>query len=183
MNCCGGLKPPLVSPAGRSEVWFEPRRAYEPFDLDGPRFRAAVGRYEERADDLLAELHYGLVLGSEAVVEQWRQRLSGRRDRERPQLQALQGHGSLEERLTHYAGRLGLGAEEVAELAHPVRHRERPERDALMYLLWREGRFRLGQIAPYFGVGYAAVSQACRRTERRLETDRRFQRMLRAAMQ
>jgi hypothetical protein len=58
MNCCGGLKPPLVSPAGRSKVWFDPRRAYEPFDLDGPRFRAAVGRYDERADNLLAELHW-----------------------------------------------------------------------------------------------------------------------------
>jgi hypothetical protein len=94
MNCCGGLKPPLVSPAGRSKVWFDPRRAYEPFDLDGPRFRAAVGRYDERADNLLAELHCGLVLGSEAVVEQWRRRLAGRGDRERPQLQALQSRGS-----------------------------------------------------------------------------------------
>jgi len=45
----------------------------------------------------------------------------------------------------------------------------------MMYLLWGEGRFRLGQIAPHFGVGYSAVSQACRRVERRLKTDRSLQ--------
>jgi chromosomal replication initiation ATPase DnaA len=68
----------------------------------------------------------------------------------------------------------------LAELLRPVRHRERPFRDALMYLLWREGRFRLGQIAPHFGVSYSAISQACRRVENRLETDRRFRRKLNA---
>ena len=63
------------------------------------------------------------------------------------------------------------------------RHRERATRDALMYWLWREGRFRLGQIAPHFDVGYAAVSQACRRTERRLENDRQLQRLLRGRIE
>jgi len=47
-----------------------------------------------------------------------------------------------------------------------------------MYLLWREGRFRVGQIAPHFGVGYSAVSQACRRIERRLETGHDLQSVL-----
>jgi hypothetical protein len=51
----------------------------------------------------------------------------------------------------------------------------RDERDALVYLLWREGWFRLRQIAPHFAVGYTAVSQACRRTERHLEKDRKWQ--------
>jgi hypothetical protein len=37
----------------------------------------------------------------------------------------------------------------------------------------------LGQIGPPFGVGYAVVSQACRRAERRLEKDRQWQRLLR----
>ena len=164
-------------------AWFDRRRVYEAFDLDGARFRAAVGRYDERADDLLSQLYYGLVLGSPAVVEQLRERLAGRRDRERPQLQALQSHGSIPQRLAHYARRLGIGRQELEELSHPVRHRERATRDALMYLLWREGRFRLGQIAPHFGVGYAAVSHACRRTERRLEKDRKWQRLLRDSLE
>jgi hypothetical protein len=42
---------------------------------------------------------------------------------------------------------------------------------------------RLGQIAPHFGVGYAAVSHACRRTERRLERDRKWQRRLRGCLE
>jgi len=53
----------------------------------------------------------------------------------------------------------------------------------LLYLLWREGRLRLGQIAPHFGVGYGAVSRACRRTERRLQTDRKFRRTLEAIIE
>ena len=35
-------------------------------------------------------------------------------------------------------------------------------------LLWRQGRFRLGEIGLAFGVKDSAVSQACRRAERRL---------------
>jgi REP element-mobilizing transposase RayT len=163
--------------------WFERRLVYEAFDVDESRFRAAVGRYDEREDALLSQLYYGLVLGSPAVVEQLRQRLAGRRHREQPQLQALQSHGSIPERLAEYARRLGIGTPELEELSRPVRHRERATRDALMYLLWREGRFRLGQIAPYFGVGYAAVSHASRRTERRLEKDRKLQRLLRGIME
>jgi len=160
-------------------AWFDPRRVYEALDLDGPRFRAAVARYDERDDDLLAHLRHGLVLGSPAVAAQLRRRLAGRRDRERPQLQALQSPGSLPRRLAAYARRLEIHPRELQDLLHPVRHRERPLRDALIYLLWREGRFRLEQIGPHFGVGYAAVSQACRRTERRLEQDRQLQRRLR----
>jgi putative transposase len=161
-------------------AWFDRRLVYERFDLDGKGFRLAVGRYDEREDDLLSRLYGGLVLGSDDVVERLRARLAGRRDRELPQLQALQSHGSVPDRLAEYARRLGIGKQELDRLSRPVRHRARSTRDALMYLLWREGRFRLGQIGPHFGVGYAAVSQACRRTQRRLETDRPLQRRLRA---
>jgi len=47
--------------------------------------------------------------------------------------------------------------------------------------LWRAGRYRLGQIAPHFGVSYAAVSQACRRVERRLNEDPKFRRTVETA--
>lgn len=161
-------------------AWFDRRLVYEQFDMDGKSFRQAVRRYDERRDDLLSSLRYGLVLGSPTVVEDLRRRLRGQRDPEKPQLQAIQAHGSIPERLTEYAGRLGIGTRELAELLRPIRHRERPSRDAMMYLLWQEGRFRLGQIAVHFGVGYSAVSQACRRVKRRLKTNRKFKTMLRA---
>jgi putative transposase len=161
-------------------LWFDRRRVYEQFDLDGKRFRDAVRGYDEEGDGLLSHLYYGLVLGSPAIVEDVRQRLRRQREPEKPQLQALHAHGSVPERLSEYAGRLEISKEELAELVRPVRHRERPYRDALMYLLWQEGRFRLGQIAPHFGVGYTAVEQACRRAERRLKTDHKFRRVLQA---
>ena len=160
--------------------WFDRRLVYEQFDMDGQRFREAVRRYDERQDDLLSRLYYGLVLGSPAVVEELRRRLEGQRDREKPQLHALASHGSIPERLAEYAGGLGVETQELAELLRPVRHCERPVRDALIYLLWREGRFRLGQIARHFGMGYSAVSKACGRVEDRLKTDPQFRRMLQA---
>ncbi|MHC4354314.1 MAG: transposase [Planctomycetota bacterium] len=161
-------------------AWFDRRLAYEQFDMNGKDFRDAVRRYDERKDDLLSRLYYGLVLGSTDVVEELRGRLKGQQDREKPQLQALRSHGSIPQLLTEYARRFGIGAKELTELLGPVRHRERPSRDAMMYLLWREGRFRLGQIAPHFGVSYSAVSQARRRVESRLSTDQRFRRKLNA---
>jgi chromosomal replication initiation ATPase DnaA len=56
-------------------------------------------------------------------------------------------------------------------------------RDVLMYLLWRQGRFRLGEIAEHFGVGDSAVSHACRRIEQRLQTDRKLQNQLKKLLQ
>jgi len=162
-------------------AWFDRRLVYEQFDMDGKSFRAAVRRYDERQDDLLSRLYYGLALGSAQSVEELRRRLQGQQDREKPQLHALGSHGSIPERLAQYAHRLGIDAQELAELSRPSRRRERPNRDALMYLLWRDGHFRLGQIAPHFGVSYAAISQACRRAEQRLKTDRNFRRRLEAA--
>ncbi|OHB77879.1 MAG: hypothetical protein A2Z25_07875 [Planctomycetes bacterium RBG_16_55_9] len=159
--------------------WFDRRLAYEQFAMGGKSFREAVRLYDERQDDLLSRLCYGLVLGSPKVVERLRRRLRGQRGLEKPQLQAIQAHGSVPESLAGYARKLGIGKKELAELLRPIRHRERPFRDAMMYLLWREGRFRLGQIAPHFGVDYSTVSQACRRVERRLKTDRNFRTILR----
>lgn len=163
-------------------AWFDRRLVYERFDVDGKRFREVVRRYDDQGDDLLSRLFYGLVLGSPTAVEQLRRRLEEHQDQEKPQLQALRSHGSISERLTDYACSFGIGTKELDELLRPIRHRERLSRDALMYLLWREGRFRLGQIAPHFGVSYSAVSQACRRVERRLETDRRFNSKLKKIM-
>jgi putative transposase len=162
-------------------AWFDRRPVYEQFDLDARGFRRAVRQYDEGRDDLLSNLYYGLVLGSAAVVEELRKRLEGRRDREKPQLQALRSHGSIEDRLAELCRRLGIKAGDREELLRPTRHVERPERDVLIYLLWREGGFRLGQIAECFGVGGSAVSHACRRAEQRLEKDPKLRKIVEAA--
>jgi hypothetical protein len=46
--------------------------------------------------------------------------------------------------------------------------------------LWQDGRFRLCQIAQLFRVDYSAVSQARRRCETRLQTDRKLRSALQA---
>ncbi|MBP8305142.1 MAG: transposase [Phycisphaerae bacterium] len=152
-------------------TWFDPRPVYELFDLDGRGFRRAVRCYDERADDLFSSLYYGLVLGSLEVVEELRQRVQGVIQPDQPQLHALQSHGTVDECLADYRRELGIQAQEYASLLPPIRHQERPLRDVLMYLLWREGRFRLAEIGSAFGVKYSAVSQACRRAEHDLKTD------------
>jgi REP element-mobilizing transposase RayT len=162
-------------------AWFDRRLAYEQFDLDARGFRQAVRQYDEGRDDLLSSLYYGLVLGSPAVVEGLRKRLERRRDREKPQLQALRSHGSMEDRLAELCRRLGIKAGDQAKLLRPTRHVERPERDVLIYLLWREDGFRLGQIADRFGVGGSAISHTCRRVEQRLKTDRKLRSVVEAA--
>ena len=68
------------------------------------------------------------MLGSEAVVEQLRQRVQGRPQADEPQWRALQSHGTMEEHL----GRYQL-TPEVDSM--PIRRRERPLRDMPMYLL------------------------------------------------
>jgi chromosomal replication initiation ATPase DnaA len=114
-------------------------------------------------------------------VDDLRRRLSGQRNDEKPQLRALRSHASIPERLSEYARGLGIGPQQIAEFSRPIRRRQRPDRDAVMYLLWRAGRCRLGQIAPHFGVSDAAVSQACRRVERRLNEDPKFRRTVETA--
>ncbi len=164
-------------------AWFDARLVYEQLDLDARGFRQAVRRYDERADELFSSLHYGLVLGSEAVVEELRQRVQGLREPDKPQLRALQSHGTIQEHLAEYRRRLRIDSQEYASLLRPIRHRERPMREVLIYLLWRQGRFRLGEIAEHFGVGESAVSHACRRAEQRLQTDRQLQSQLKALLQ
>lgn len=161
-------------------AWFDRRAVYEQLDLDARGFRQAVRQYDEGRDDLLSCLYYGLVLGSPAVAEELRKRLEGRRDR--PQLRALRSHGSIEKRLAEYRRRLGIKAGDYAKLLRPTRHVERPERDMLIYLLWREGGYRLEQIAERFGVGGSAISHTCRRVEHRLETDRKLRRVVEAIL-
>jgi hypothetical protein len=159
-------------------AWFDARLVYEQLDLDAKGFRQAVRRYDERADDLFSSLHYGLVLGSEAVVEELRRRVLGVREPDKPQLRALQSHGTIQEHLEEYRRRLRIDSQEYASLLRPIRRRERPMREVLMYLLWRQGRFRMGQIAEQFGIGDSAVSHACRRAEQRLQTERKLQSQL-----
>jgi hypothetical protein len=163
-------------------TWFDVRRVYEQFDLDARGFRQAVRRYDEPADDLLSSLYYGLVLGSEAVVQELRRRMEGQAQRDQPQWRALHSYGTIQQHLAQYRRMLGIDSRQYARLLVPIRRCERPLRDVLMYLLWRQGRFSLVAIGEPFGVKGSAVSQTCRRAERHLQTTPKLRRQLRTLL-
>ena len=45
-------------------------------------------------------------------------------------------------------------------MRRPIRGRERVLRDVLIYLVWKEGSFKLSDIGRYFNVGYTSVVNA-----------------------
>ena len=63
---------------------------------------------------------------------------------------------------------LGISAVALDELRRPVRGRERPLRDALIYLVWKDGQRRLRDIGDYFNVGYTSIVNARARGEQHL---------------
>ena len=158
--------------------WFDARRVHRYLQIDAREFRRAVGAYDEGKDNLLAELRYGLVLGSEAVVEALRRRLQGQTDREKPQLRQLGRGLDIEATVSASRRLLDMDETELRSLVRPVRRTVRPRRDLLIYLLWRQGRWPLGTIGEYFGIGYPAVSLAKRRAETTLRNDKALQRRL-----
>lgn len=164
---------------GRAEpAWFDPEETCRVVDIDGPAFRRAVAGYDETEDDLFSHLYYGLVLGSAGTVEMLRGEFEDRSDAEKPQVQQLRSHGGIPACIASYCRVLGIDGTAYRSLRSPARRTVRPERDLLMYLLWRDGRFRLAQIAEHFGTKYAAVSRARARAEARLRKDGRLRRRL-----
>jgi REP element-mobilizing transposase RayT len=161
--------------------WFKPQLVYDYFRMDSKAFRRAVSLYDEKKDDLWSNLYYGVILGSAEVVEAVRKKLAGKTCDEMPQLRRLQSHGSVDERIDDYRKRLDISETEYQEFLRPVRRRQRPKRDLLMYLLWRDGHHTLAEIAHHFHVKYTAVCQARTRAEAILPNDRLLRRSLQAS--
>jgi putative transposase len=157
----------------RTPDWFDPGLVYRELQIDARHLRRAITDYDEQDDNLWTDLHYGLVLGSRSVVETLRQRVPFSKDAERPQSRQLRSSVSLEERITNYAGRIGIRGQEYEQLFRPIRRATRPRRDVLIYLLWSEGQYRLAEIAEAFHIGYAAVSLAKTRAEAYLRANPR----------
>lgn len=159
-------------------AWFDAAETYRLVDIDGRAFRRAVASYDEKRDDLFSDLHYGLVLGSGGTIASLREQIATRVEAEKPQVRQLRSHGGVAACITSYCRILNIGDAAYRSLLRPVRRTVRPERDLLIYLLWRDGRFRLAQIAEHFGIKYAAVSLAKTRAEAHLQKDRKLRRRL-----
>jgi putative transposase len=159
-------------------AWFDPAGTHRFLDTDARAFRRAVARYDERRDDLFSNLYYGLMLGSAEAVESLRRQFADSPDPEKPQVHQLRSHGGIEACIAPWCRILGISDAACRALRRPARHVARPERDVLIYLLWRDGRFRLAQIGEYFGIGYPAVSLAKTRAETLLQKDKPLRRRL-----
>ena len=162
----------------REPGWFDPTKVYRALDIDAASFRRAVRAYDERRDDLFSDLHCGVVLGSAETVATLRKTMEGTSETERPQVRRLLSHGGIEERIDAHRRLLNLEADECRSLLQPTRHRSRPKRDLLIYLLWREGRHRLADIGAAFAIGYPAVSAAKTRAEAYLKKHAGWRRKL-----
>ena len=163
----------------REPGWFDPTKVYRALEIDAGSFRRAVAAYDEKRDDLFADLYYGVVLGSAETVAALRKTMEGTSYTERPQVRRLLSHGGIEERIDECRRRLDLDPDECRTLLRPIRHRSRPKRDLLIYLLWRDGRYRLADIGAPFAIGYPAVSAAKTRAETYLKKHPRWRRKLR----
>lgn len=160
-------------------AWFDAGRVRAYLGITAREFRQAVRLYEEQRDDLLAELHYGVILGSQAVVEAVRRALQGQRDPEKPPLRQLQAGAGVEERIVACRRLLDMGEPEHQALRQPARRAVRPRRDLLIYLLWRSGGLSLAAIGEHFHIGYPAVSMAKTRAQAYLKANKPLQRQLR----
>jgi putative transposase len=140
--------------------WFDRQRTLSLFDGKGAVFREAVQDYSEEKSRLLENLRHGVFLGTAEALERLARRLKLPRDTERPATKRLPDPGSVAELTERHARALGISAKALAELRRPIRGRERPLRDVLLFLLWKTARFPLSLMADYFGVGYTSVVNA-----------------------
>ena len=165
--------------------WLQRGSVLSLFGGEPAQFRRAVQDYSEEKEKLLENLWHGLFLGSRAGLV----RLFGGdprpdRHREKPQARAAlrtTRTASVEALARELAAALGISAGDLEELRRPTRRVRRPLRDVLIYLLWRQGDFRLSQIGEFFRVGYTTISNARRRGQDHAERNREVRARLRTA--
>jgi REP element-mobilizing transposase RayT len=163
--------------------WLDATKPLRLFNDSHRQFRQAVQEYSGEESRLLENLHHGILLGTDKAWERLKRAMASVRvDREKPQTRALAGGDGLPDFVTGCAVRMGLDARELASLRRPVRGRTRRERDMLMYLAWRSGRFRLSQIGEYFHVGYTTVANARTRVEVELDKNRKLRKQIARAL-
>lgn len=169
---------PALAYGRHRQDWFDRDLVYEFCGLDARSFRRAVSRYDESRDDLLSELCGSLILGSQEVIETFKQKLKDLPAQECPQLHQVQSQGEIEERVDYHRNRLEISQEEFQGLLQPIRRENRPLRDVLIYLLWRDGCYNLTHIGDLFNVGYTTASLAKARGANYVKKNRKVRRLI-----
>ena len=161
-----------------SPKWFNAHYALGYFDLERKDFRRAAACYDEASDDLLSNLWYGLILGSSEMLSKVKEQLKPSVHREQPQSRRLNAHGDIDQLSNKYRNMLGISNEEYEAYFRPIRHRRRPRRDVLIYLVWLSGQFSLNDLGRYFNVSYTAISNCRRRGLEHIGRDRKIRKLL-----
>ena len=161
-----------------SPKWFNANYVLEYFEFERKDFRRAVARYDEASDDLLSDLWYGLILGSSEAVSKAKELLKPSVHKEKPQSRQLNAHGGIELLSNKHRHTLGISDKEYEEYFRPIRHRRRPQRDVLIYLVWLSGQFSLNDLGAYFNVSYTAISNCRRRGFEFIGKDRKMKKLL-----
>ena len=161
-----------------SPDWFDANLILDYLEFEKKDFRRAVASYDEASDDLLGHLWYGLILGSSEAVVKIKQRLKPSMHKEQPQSRQLKRHGNVGALSEKYRKLLRIPKREYEQYFRPIRHRRRPYRDVLIYLIWLSGGFSLEDLGHYFNVSYPAISNCRRRGHEHVATDRKLRRVL-----
>ena len=142
------------------------------FEGKTDRLINAHDRFAGNEPTFLRNLRHGLFLGDEDFPATWEKRLEMELDREKPQgRDILRGKGIHEITAKAFSR---LGVDDWTEFLKPLRRRNRPERDLVIYILSNLARFSNQQIGREFGVGYTAIPGALQRAEKLLAEDRRL---------
>jgi len=161
-----------------SPDWFDANPVLDCLEFERKDFRRAVASYDEASEDLLSHLWYGLVLGSRKAVTKIKQQRKPSIHKEQPQSRQLKRHGNIGELSEKYRKILRIPKREYEQYFRPIRHRRRPYRDVLIYLIWLGGGFRLDDLGHYFNVSYPAISNCRRRGLEYVATDRKVRKAL-----
>jgi len=155
--------------------WLQVDSVLRLFGNSKKEFRSQVQSYSEEQSNLLEDLRQGFLLGSEKAAERLRSVITGGSPAEKQQRQRIGRAVGLERVMEDVTKAMKLSEEEVEQLKRPVRGIERPMRDLLIYLIWRQGSFRLSEIGNLFQVGYTSISNARIRGEAAIQQDKRLQ--------
>lgn len=143
--------------------WLRRNDVLSLFDGEADAFRKAVQGYSEEHDRLLENIWHGLILGSAAGIDRLRRRSKDRPDHHGRLARKLAPDIPIDDLVERFRKTLRIDRNEIDAWRRPVRRTTRPQRDILLRLLWKTGRFRLREIADFFHVTPAAVPFACRR--------------------
>jgi len=119
---------------------------------------------------ILGKLYHGLYLGSEEFADECWERTRKESGREKPQARQLLRGKNVRDRAVEVLRQLGEG--DAENVFKPGRRTYRPARDICMYVLNRMGIYTNKAIGEVFGVGYTAVTEAVKRGEGHLGSDK-----------